>query len=265
MTTSERVCLGCGVPLVGGNATGEHALPQWLAEEIKVPNTSLEHFLHDEDKTEDQLLRSHGLNGLKVKKLCGDCNNGWMSRLENQAKRHVLGLMHLKTGILTLSDEARITVARWATKTAFMITAVQSIQFGLPWELFQELRKSENTCPSDCLVFAFQHENLPKGFLYACPSDFLSEGQTIQVRVGYSIHNLHFVVVIPIVKGLRTVRIAAGVHVPLWPLDLNVLACFKPCPPSFDKAHRFLDYLTNLIEVGVVHKKTVVGWELVQT
>jgi hypothetical protein len=185
-----------------------------------------------------------------------------MSRLESEAKPHILGLMHQQTSILALTNDARQTLSRWAVKTAFMISVVQTLQFELPWHAFQNLGKNEHDGPHGCFVLASQQANLPKGFLYTCPSDGI-EGNPVQLRVGFSIHHLHFVVVIPIVQGPRMVRVAASVHVPLWPLDLHVLAGYEPTPQSFETADRFLDYLTNLVQAGLISKKDVVRLEVV--
>lgn len=260
---SKRTCLGCGVELTGEGVSLEHALAQWLIREIELPGVSLNQFLHDQRKPEDTLLRSDQLNTFGSKKVCRVCNNGWMSRLESEAKPYILGLMHQKTNILTLTDDARQILSRWAVKTAFMISVVQTIQFELPWTVFQNLGKRENAGPSGCFVFASQQPNLPKGFLYTCPSDGFVEGSPIQLRVGFSIHHLHFVVVIPIVQAPRMVRIAAGIHVPLWPLNLHALAGYKPAPENIDTPHHFLDFLTNLVEVGVLSRNDVVPLEVV--
>jgi hypothetical protein len=259
---AKRTCLGCGVELTGEVVTLEHALPQWLAKEIELPGVSLKHFLHDETKTEDKLLRSYKLNTFGSKKVCDVCNNGWMSRLETEAKPYILELMHQKTSILSLSDGARQILSRWAVKTSFMISVVQSLQFDLPWAIFQNLGKHEEEGPHGTFVLASQQAHLPKGFLYTCPSDGFSDGKPVQLRVGFSIHHLQFVVVIPIVEGPRMVRVAATVHAPLWPLNLHVLASYKPTPSLFGTPNLFLDYLTNLVEVAMVSSKDMVRLEV---
>lgn len=59
------------------------------------------------------------------------------------------------------------------------------------------------------------------------------------------------------------VRVAASVHVPLWPLDIHVLAGYEPTPRSFETAGRFLDYLTNLVQAGLISKKDVICLEVI--
>jgi hypothetical protein len=261
---TKRTCLGCGIELSGDVATLEHILPKWLASEIKQPNVNLKHFVHDEEKAEDTVIRSHGLNTFTTKQVCGTCNNGWMSRLETESKPLILSLMHLNSSVLMLTDEERRTLSRWATKTAFMIAAVQTTQFDLPWHIFQSLGKVETCGPDGCFVFASQQANLPKGFLYTSPSDYFSKEAPIQVRLGFSIDHLHFVVVIPFDDEPRVAKIVAGIHTPLWPLQIGVLAYYQPIPKALTTANLYLDFLTNLIEVGVLKKHEMVGLELVK-
>jgi hypothetical protein len=253
---AARTCLGCEMELTGEVVTLEHALPQWLAKEIELPNVSLQHFRHDEAQAQDTLLRSHSLNTFGSKRICCFCNNGWMSRLEFGAKPFILDLMHQKTSILSLTDDARLILSRWTVKTAFMIALMQTIQYELPWTIFRTLGKQENDGPNGCFVLGTQQSNLPKGFLSTCHADLFSERQFFQVRVGFSVHHLHFVVVLPIVKALRAVRTTGMVHVPLWPLDLHILAAYKTTPKEgFESPHRFNDYLTDLVEAGAVSNK----------
>ena len=165
--------------------------------------------------------------------------------------------------LLALTEDEKVTLSRWAVKTAFMIAVVQTIKFPLPWSIFRNLREDKDEGPHGCFVFAWQSPSLPRGFLFTAPSDYLLEGKPVQVRLGFSIYDLHFVVVIPIVQAPRMAHIAAGIHVPLWPLDAAVMATFKPFPPQgFDTASRFLDFLTNLIAVGLVEKENAVLLEV---
>ena len=60
-----------------------------------------------------------------------------MSRLESAAKPLILDLMRQKISIMTLTDEARTVLSRWAAKTAFIVSVVQTIRFELPWQIFQ--------------------------------------------------------------------------------------------------------------------------------
>jgi hypothetical protein len=68
---AKRTCFGCGIELTGDVATLEDILPKWLAALIRQPNVKLNHFLHDETKAEDKVIRSHGLNTFKSYRIEG--------------------------------------------------------------------------------------------------------------------------------------------------------------------------------------------------
>jgi hypothetical protein len=254
---ANRTCLGCGIELTEAVVTLEHILPQWLAAEIEMPDVKLQHFRHDEGKSETTLLRAHGLNTYATRQVCSGCNNGWMSRLESQAMPLILSLMRAERSVLVLTDGERKTLSRWAVKTAFMITTSEITKFPMPWEVLYGLGRDEEAGPERCIVFGNQQHNLPKGFLYTNPSDYFSDQATVQVRLGFSIGQLHFVVVVPFDTKPRVARIAAGIHTPLWPLGLICAAVYKPIPTELKTVQAYLYFLTNLIEVGVVTKRTI--------
>jgi hypothetical protein len=107
-----RACIFCD----GRAITREHAWPEWLLELLSQGRQST-------------MTASFGPNGaektwrganlsIKVKYLCGACNNGWMSDLENRAKRW-LGPM-LQDLSIPLDQTAQALVARWSVKTAIV-------------------------------------------------------------------------------------------------------------------------------------------------
>jgi hypothetical protein len=107
---ASRTCVGCGVTLTKDCISREHILPQWLAEEIRLPEINLKQYQHDEDSPADELLRSHDLGSFAVKNVCTGCNNGWMSRLETRAQSLVSSLMHMQASLFQLAEEQRITL-----------------------------------------------------------------------------------------------------------------------------------------------------------
>jgi hypothetical protein len=249
---TQRTCVGCEEPLVKAIASREHILPEWLAAKVEDPALSLKHYRHDQETAEDEILRTHDLGSFAIKNVCVRCNNGWMSRLETKAKPTLLGLMHMRAGLFQLSVEERANVSAWAIKTAFMLSSPQKTIMGLPWHLFRRLKEeSAETIPSECVVLAAQLPFLPRGFLYACPTDELSaQADLVQVRVGFSINHLHFVVVIPIAEGPRAIR-TTGIHIPLWPLDLDILVRYAPFP-TLTSPNDLINYLTNLVQAGLI-------------
>lgn len=73
---------------------------------------------------------------LQVKRLCASCNNGWMSRLENDAKPVLKSILDDKSKDLYAS--AQLTIARWAVKTAMVLEAIDSKR---PWFYSEDERQ----------------------------------------------------------------------------------------------------------------------------
>ena len=256
---ANRSCVGCGVELTGGVITREHALAQWLGAEIELPGASLKQYLHDEDKTEDELLRRHGLNNFAIKNVCVNCNGGWMSRLENLAKPLILGLINQGTALRDLLPHDRLVISRWAVKTAFVILSIQQTRYELPWRMFQSLGTDEERGPDECFVFAGQLSMLPDGFSYTCHPNILSEAQApVQFRVGFAVNRLHFVVIIPVLEGQRVLRFDPRIHVPLWPsVSVGFPTPHDTYPAGFDSLGRMQDFLTGLVEAGIAQQVVV--------
>jgi hypothetical protein len=63
---------------------------------------------------------------LLVKRVCGDCNNGWMSRLENDAKPILESILDDKLDVLNVP--AQCTLALWAVKTAMVLETIDANQ-----------------------------------------------------------------------------------------------------------------------------------------
>ena len=98
----------------------EDIWPQWLAKQFPLSEDSqMEaerggHKLGTWQSGTSQLLRS--------KCVCGDCNNGWMSKLEQETKPIVESILSEKLRALDVSSQAVIAV--WATKTAMVLEAL---------------------------------------------------------------------------------------------------------------------------------------------
>jgi hypothetical protein len=105
--------------------TREDAWPQWLIKRFPssdIARTYLERGEHDVNSWHTRKPK------LVVKRVCSGCNNGWMSRLESEAKPVLESILdgHLKS----LDPSAQLTLAKWAVKTAMVLEAIDSSR---PW------------------------------------------------------------------------------------------------------------------------------------
>lgn len=134
----KRVCAFCG----NGALTAEHVIPQWISRRTELGHLKKEvirgrsHYLYRSSAQPDGMearFEQRGLHvpagELTVRVVCGGCNSGWMSQLEDDMK--VIADPYL-TGLSESAETKHAELlAFWATKTAmmFQFNDVQSTSF----------------------------------------------------------------------------------------------------------------------------------------
>jgi hypothetical protein len=111
-------CLACGI--TSSPASREHVFSDWLLTEFKASNTTIGLHRRLGDGSRHRQRDEIRLDSFKLKKICENCNNGWMSDLENAAKPLMLGLMKGSISFSVLTEGDRKTLARWAGKTSIV-------------------------------------------------------------------------------------------------------------------------------------------------
>ncbi len=113
MSISIRTCIFCGPSC--GRLTKEDVWPTWLGQYIPKSGTSYSAsstVIHD-DRPADVIRKT--INGdsksRRVKLVCSNCNNGWMSRLQRRAKPVVLPLAMGQSTLIGV--DAQRTLAAW--------------------------------------------------------------------------------------------------------------------------------------------------------
>ena len=107
-------CLSCGQ--TNAPESGEHVFSKWLLKYLDALRAPISHFRYQVTARNESHVTSHlkqvRLNSFQLRSICQPCNSGWMSRLENDAKPIVIGLMErtLKPG--KLDSEQRRVLAR---------------------------------------------------------------------------------------------------------------------------------------------------------
>jgi hypothetical protein len=115
---------------------------------------------------------------LQVRRVCGACNNGWMSRLENQAKPVFESI--LDDQLRTITSSAQSTIAVWAMKTAMVLEGVGSEE---AWFYVQEDRQrlcSERTIPAQTAVFLAKC--VGQSDIYSAAKNYWTSVQAGEVR-----------------------------------------------------------------------------------
>jgi hypothetical protein len=130
-------CIFCGVV---GTMTGEDVLGQWL-QRIDLDQSPVPHgtgWLN-------QIGREIGTRPpyrQRIRDVCMQCNSGWMSRLENTAKRVLTPFILGTGGVIEETDLGAI--AAWAQKTCLTAMYVSTADdraagYGLPASEYREL------------------------------------------------------------------------------------------------------------------------------
>lgn len=112
-----RVCMFCQ----GKASTREDVWPSWLTRRAPVSGTARIYAERRELNLGSWPIKQPKL---LVKWLCRSCNNGWMSRLESEAKPVIESI--LDDTLDNLDASAQMTLAVWAAKTAMVLEAVDS-------------------------------------------------------------------------------------------------------------------------------------------
>lgn len=111
-------CVFCG----GSPVTKEHVFPQWLNRYLLPGRQQIEQARYGVGGF-DKTRQSIGLD-FTVKKVCAQCNNGWMSRLEISSVGALEPLI-IRQNLNLISLQQQRQIALWATKTAMMLDQTQ--------------------------------------------------------------------------------------------------------------------------------------------
>lgn len=107
-------------PAVGRKRTREHVFGQWIINEM--PENLLYFTPHRGGASGEYQSDKRGpmhLKKLQIRRLCDECNNGWMSELEVHAKRMLFGARR------DLGPSDSRVLAHWALKTAVVLNVSQ--------------------------------------------------------------------------------------------------------------------------------------------
>jgi hypothetical protein len=89
-------------------------------------------------------------------RVCDRCNNGWMNELEKEAKPLLIGLIDGKVSLLNITAEERATVAKWATKTAYVTSYASPLKKTPDPSHLRYMRDHAGAVPPRVGVFARQ-------------------------------------------------------------------------------------------------------------
>lgn len=262
IVSMPRTCLACS-SLTAGIRAKEHVLAEWLLAHLGIAHEALyQGFANSADGT-SQIMRTHAVDQFVEGRICDRCNNGWMRQLEETAKPFLVPLIEGERPLSLLSNDERLIVARWAAKTAFVLSYTAVIK-PVPLDHIAQLRMVTTLPPQTAVAGALtlgytrdvsfvRKEHWPQ-FLGVNENPVM--GQPVAYKIGLQIRRL-LLVVAHWPAPTATFAIAAGVHVPLWPLGPIYPAYVSPETIRGDPADSF-SHLQHLADTfGIVHKPVV--------
>ncbi len=141
------------------NPTKEHVFPAWLLDELNITQQRTD-AIHQTPLGMPRDTRTLTHNGMVLGKVCGDCNNGWMSQLESGV-RPVLQAARSQELLHTADGEL---LAAWAFKTAIVLNRWSNYRKLAPDSHFKWLKEHGTPYPGVVVDLAYLpdgwHENI---------------------------------------------------------------------------------------------------------
>ena len=176
-----RTCIFCGDPA----SSKEDAWPLWLLRRIGASGPGE----MSAERGRAGVFRWHQAKaGLPIRCVCRSCNNGWMSRLESQAKPVIEQLLGDDPVTLNLDDQK--ILAAWAIKC---VMVCEGLRLEQSWAFTQEERaqlRESLALPSRARVWIAKCVNSPG--LYCSARDLTGRADGLGFRVSAYVATMAF-------------------------------------------------------------------------
>lgn len=121
-STATRICIYCGR---NGSLSREHVFPDWM-NDVLATKTDVSFDMIEQNLVKDGVHREtrKSRGHVRQKIVCESCNNGWLSRIDNDSKKIVSALIKdEKNQIIGLSEATLVTSlsAKMAINSDFMV------------------------------------------------------------------------------------------------------------------------------------------------
>jgi hypothetical protein len=168
----SRECVFCG----GRADSLEHVWPQWVSRHFadRLPLTLV-------DRSRGVPPRSMSILDAHVRRVCQDCNGGWMSQLEMRAKPLLEPMFDGEP--VTLERDEQAVVAAWTVKTLMMLDLWQPDPEAFSPTHHQQLHRSAAP-PSDTAVLLAFVDRPTQHTFYALPGEKPGELHRLTMNVG---------------------------------------------------------------------------------
>jgi hypothetical protein len=212
------------------------------------------------DSKGDAILkdRKHAAGNFVEGRVCGSCNKGWMRNLEEQTKSFLKPLIEGAVNLLSISDDERTTLAKWATKTAYVLSHAVPLKKVPPKEHMHHMKHNAGAVPPRVEVFGQQ---------WVATADFrqiqrnqwrhiAAKPLTIHPTPPEGTYKIAFqfrclMLLVAHWSDPNSIpMISAGIHIPLWPINKLHITYHEQLPPlNMNDAMAPLDRFSTTLAV----------------
>lgn len=174
---SARKCIFCDAKMTGKKSR-EHVLPLWMQRRWGLTDEGV---LQTHFSSSGNVLsnRHHGLNNHVCGCVCAHCNNGWMSELEADVQPILIALAEGQGTLSALESVQRLTLARWACKTAYSLHAAANYRPIVAMEHYHWIRSNAQELPPRVCVHARLHQSTEPFAWWQAPQWWIAEEHVV--------------------------------------------------------------------------------------
>ena len=147
-----RKCIFCN----NKASTREDAWPLWLMKRFPASNTS---YMDAERGGHKLGSWPMAKPGLRVKWLCANCNNGWMSRIESKTKPVLISILDDKLNAMDSSSQT--TLACWAVRTSMVLECLNPNRIWFYTDYERQMMRVTQSIPPRTSVWIAKCVNQP--------------------------------------------------------------------------------------------------------
>lgn len=222
---TKKNCIFCGVQLkasklaLSSSQTQEHVFARWIRDTVS--NTQVK--MYETVKgSEPRLLRKVSLQTLVNSRVCRECNNGWMEKLETETDPLAERLFRGED-VRDFSATEIATLARWTGKTAAVLSYTTPQQQHVSEHACRSLHPSSPTPPALRFFYAsFDGDiTLEGGYLqlvYGLEIPIINSAQSSGTRLLICLNNHCLIADFPpIIDGTRY-DLTGSIAAKFWPI-----------------------------------------------
>jgi hypothetical protein len=182
--------------------------------------------------------RQHAAGNFVEGRVCEDCNNRWMSALETEAMPILKPLIDGTVSLMSISDAERAIVAKWATKTAYVTSHAAPLKKTPDPSHLRYMKENAGAIPPRVEVFGSQIiSKVGFGQIQRNHWFHLTNAPPIRTNPPDGTYKtaIQFRCLMLLVAHWSApnteLLMAAGIHIPLWPIR-QVNLCYHVQLPT---------------------------------